>query len=616
MSNGIYFTKIASIGTNKRAAEINFKKGLNVVAGASETGKSYLMDCINYIFGARDPPKEIKESKGYEQIRAEIRTFEGQIITLSRQFGDSQIYAAECPFEEFDNNEPQKLSSTHSSHNDNNISVFLLSLLKLNGKKLKKNNLNETRDLSFRDLARFCLVSETKIIEKESPIYSGQRTEETANKSLFKLLLTGEDDDDLERIENPDIVKSRIRGRIELIKEDIESKEMFLIDIKKRSEVLTTEEINVQIQKLINIVEDIHKDLIEEEQKRADIWSGLDKLKASLSQNEEIKKRFELLDQHYSSDLNRLEFINEGKQGLDQLKKVNCPLCDSLIDQKLLEPYEEDEGNFLNSINSEFYKIKKKQEELIKTIIDLDKKISEVKENIDKKNEEFGTIDKYISNKLKPIHKMHYDNLNKFLNLRDEKVQINLIDSQIDKLNKDLKYYDEKLNEKEKRATEKIMPERIYAELSNEVKNVLTSWGIECEKVYYDPTINDIEIDGEKRSNSGKGYRAIYLSAFMVAVMFFCLKKNLKHPYFLILDSPLTTYKEKDAKNSESSNEDKVSEDIQNKFYQSLANLQDINKVQIIVIENKDPPKNIEDKITLEHFSKNESIERYGFYPI
>ncbi len=159
------------------------------------------------------------------------------------------------------------------------------------------------------------------------------------------------------------------------------------------------------------------------------------------------------------------------------------------------------------------------------------------------------------------------------------------------------------------------MPEQIYSNLSTEIKNILSTWGINCNKVYYDPTVNDIEIDGEKRQNFGKGFRAIYLSAFMIAVMFFCLKYSLKHPYFLVLDSPLTAYKERDTSDKASIDlKDQVPEDIQKRFYQSIANLQNINEVQIIAIDNKDPPEELKSKLIYVHFSKNMSKGRYGFY--
>jgi len=65
MVNGIYFTKMASLGKNKQPAELTFTKGLNVLTGASNTGKSYVVQCLDYILGSGVPPKPIQESAGY-----------------------------------------------------------------------------------------------------------------------------------------------------------------------------------------------------------------------------------------------------------------------------------------------------------------------------------------------------------------------------------------------------------------------------------------------------------------------------------------------------------------------------------------------------------------------
>lgn len=617
MHNGIYIAKIAVVGTNKTTAQVCFDRGLNVVSGASNTGKSYVFQCIDYIFGAKDSPKPITEAEGYDQIRAEIHTYDGKVFTVSRQFNDHYVYLAQTTFENFNTSGAQKFSSTHSVKNDVNLSNYLLGLLGLTGKRLKKNQLNETRNLSFRDLSRFCLVSEEKIIKSSSPIYTDQNTEETANKSLFKLLLSGKDDDDLELIENQEIAKSRINGKIELIQDTIKEKEKVLFKIKTKVETLKDDEINMKIEELVKIVNDIQKDILEEEQKRQVIWSELDSVKSGLNQTDELKKRFELLNTHYTSDLNRLEFINEGKQYIDQLEKINCPLCYNLIEQKLLEPYEDNDQTVLDSVKSEFLKIKTKQTELIETINSLEKTRLDLASKVTLKQAEFEKVNQNISNKLKPIHEANIENLQNFLKLRDEKGQVTMIEEDVIKLKNDLGYYREKLNEKQKKAPETIMPEQIYSNLSTEIKNILSTWGINCNKVYYDPTVNDIEIDGEKRQNFGKGFRAIYLSAFMIAVMFFCLKYNLKHPYFLVLDSPLTAYKERDTSDKTSIDlKDQVPEDIQKRFYQSIANLQNINEVQIIAIDNKDPPEELKSKLIYVHFSKNMSKGRYGFYPM
>ena len=78
----------------------------------------------------------------------------------------------------------------------------------------------------------------------------------------------------------------------------------------------------------------------------------------------------------------------------------------------------------------------------------------------------------------------------------------------------------------------------------------------------------------------------------------------------------MTTYKERDFASFEQNSKDKIPEEIQTKFYEALANFPEINKVQIVVIENRDPPQDVLDKINYIHFTKNEKIGRYGFYPL
>ena len=44
------------------------------------------------------------------------------------------------------------------------------------------------------------------------------------------------------------------------------------------------------------------------------------------------------------------------------------------------------------------------------------------------------------------------------------------------------------------------------------------------------------------RSQNGKAVKAVYHSAFAVALMIYCRTNRLPHPGFLVLDSPLVTY--------------------------------------------------------------------------
>ena len=123
-------------------------------------------------------------------------------------------------------------------------------------------------------------------------------------------------------------------------------------------------------------------------------------------------------------------------------------------------------------------------------------------------------------------------------------------------------------------------------------------------KVLYDN--GEFYINSKPSGDYGKGYRAIIYSAFAISLMEYCKEKGIPHPGFVVLDSPLTTYKGK------KSQED-VNGDIQDAFFSDLASL--VNNMQIIILDNKEPSSEVKEKINFEEFTKDENNGRYGFFP-
>ena len=88
-----------------------------------------------------------------------------------------------------------KLSARNDATNSENVSQFLLSELGLTGKEIAFDVNGKKRALSFMsDLVRFCLVDEVAIQSESSVEEYGQVISTTAERSVFKLLLTGQDD--------------------------------------------------------------------------------------------------------------------------------------------------------------------------------------------------------------------------------------------------------------------------------------------------------------------------------------------------------------------------------------------------------------------------------------
>lgn len=210
---GFKLIRLSLTGQGMKEASVPFSEGLNVIYGPSDTGKTFIIQCIDFIFGGKISPKEIREAAGYDKISLVIspwtspeeykltRSLKGGAITLNAE-GYSR-----------------KLSEKHSGENEDNVSRFLLRLTGLDGKRVLKNKNGETHSLSFRDLVRLVVVDEEEVISQRSPYLSSQSTNKTKEKSVFRLLLTGLDDSSITAIEDPKISKARKEAKTEVIQQ-------------------------------------------------------------------------------------------------------------------------------------------------------------------------------------------------------------------------------------------------------------------------------------------------------------------------------------------------------------------------------------------------------------
>ena len=82
--NRFYIDKLIVSGGGHNASVIDFKPGLNFILGPSNTGKSLVMDCLDYMFGftpkKNRPSKIVDNSNGYELITLQLTTEQGNVI--------------------------------------------------------------------------------------------------------------------------------------------------------------------------------------------------------------------------------------------------------------------------------------------------------------------------------------------------------------------------------------------------------------------------------------------------------------------------------------------------------------------------------------------------------
>ena len=65
---------LAFLGPGKAPADLSLAPGLNVICGASETGKSFIVESIDFMLGKESPVRDIPERDGYDRIRLAIES--------------------------------------------------------------------------------------------------------------------------------------------------------------------------------------------------------------------------------------------------------------------------------------------------------------------------------------------------------------------------------------------------------------------------------------------------------------------------------------------------------------------------------------------------------------
>lgn len=150
--------------------------------------------------------------------------------------------------------------------------------------------------------------------------------------------------------------------------------------------------------------------------------------------------------------------------------------------------------------------------------------------------------------------------------------------------------------------------------LCRRIEALLDVWGVpNVDSVYFDEKVADIEVNQRKRTSYGKGKRGIFLTAYMVALMEMAIKDGYSHLGFLVVDSPVVTYK--DPKHAKDGAEDLLGLGVKDRFYAWLADREENG--QVIVLENEEPEEHLMARLPHTEFFGAGSLQgRNGFYPL
>lgn len=584
-----FIKELCVTGNGKEPAIIQFKKGLNIIEGPSNTGKTLIFKCIDYIFGAKDNPL----IEGYDCISLKIE-IDNSEIDLTRYAGKKSLFV---------NSAYNSILSGEYKYNtgrddyESSFNNVLLKLLNINEyHEIVKNSNYEKRSLTWRTFSSAFFIDEDSIISEQSPLIPIQFTEKTAFLSALIFLLSGKDFASVNSVEAKNIKKAKITAVKEYINNELQ-------EYTRQTELLNKEieeipDLESIIGSLSSEVEATEGRIVEKINNNKNLLANIQKINEEISESNVLLNRYDLLESQYDSDLKRLNFIVDGQINYEQAEKTMCPFCNNTVSISKKEDY------ITVSLN-DYKKIKLQKNDLINAREILKTKILSLEEKLDLLQSEKEEVNNEIEQVLQPKLNDLKEQLVLLKKQVEKKKEINFL-SQICSQKADFLSKQEKDNSNENKYDPKdYLDYSFTSDFEKYIKELLIqSHYSNLNSVVFSNTSMDISINGKERRTNGKGYRAYFNSMLSIAFIKYLFEKGTYKQNLLLLDSPILSLKL-------SANEE-IGTSIKQGLFEILQEMN--NELQIIVFENIIPEIEYKNANIIK-FTRDINSGRYGFLP-
>ena len=200
--SGFFIRRIAASGPEVKESEIVFERGVNIIYGQSNTGKSVAVMCLKFMFSSKDVPQIVLAS-GYETISMTLENEKGETLVVNRAMvmtdkgpkGDSSMDVISS----IEDIPSGRYSNDHNAKkNYNDVLLKLLGIsesFKIIGAKNRTG-----KALTVKGFSHQFLLDKGRIGQTESILINpGENfSNETYNLNAFIYLLTGEHEEPTE----------------------------------------------------------------------------------------------------------------------------------------------------------------------------------------------------------------------------------------------------------------------------------------------------------------------------------------------------------------------------------------------------------------------------------
>ncbi|HEU4976298.1 MAG TPA: hypothetical protein VFT50_14495 [Baekduia sp.] len=309
---------------------------LSVIAGEISTGKSSILDFIDYCFGASGHPRQIEVQRQGRAAWLEVE-LDGMVATIERPLftREQWVWLHESAIDGMGEAHATRRLPIGPASNSKSLNWGLLAGSALEGTVLKQAPTQEdsaTHVLSFRDVIDLAYLDERRLLSKQL-LHEGQFMKKLKFQQLIEVMF-GVHDQELAAMGDRIRMIEEERG---LHRREIDSLRMFLEEqaVPARVDLASARGmIARQRRELAGRLEALEADMeaeTESAQTARDLYA--ERRRATRHAEAVVRDRKALLQRllplrgQYAEDERKLVFFAEARRLFDPLKVTTCPSC-------------------------------------------------------------------------------------------------------------------------------------------------------------------------------------------------------------------------------------------------------------------------------------------------
>jgi hypothetical protein len=562
MASSILINQLIVVGRNKNYT-VNFNPGVNIIYGDSATGKSSILNLIDYLLGAKtfDLYPEIEAAARYAALDV---TLNEDRYTIKRDIFDAakpvEVFA--CDFDNIDKFAPKKYLPNFKENpkfpDAGFYSEFLLDALNLNNIKIKEAPSKQDSKLvrlSFRDLFKYCYVDQDDLGSKKF-MSSDNFAVLTKNREVFKYIFNTLDSN-ISQLEGQISEKSQMRKKLDKTFATV-------ADFLRESEFGTLLSFDSEVNKIDQEIETLNSQVEELNHRQiadTDVYSTIKSELAAISiarkaliqnmEEQQLKiERFARLKNDYLNDINKFKSALAASEVIGEIEQdfQLCPVCDNklLVDSAKEKFDVSSDERMSHEIN--VLKKRARETEII---------ASETKKSWELNSLELKVLDqaeieairlqekntKYLSSPYLVERDMYVARVGELVQKRKDITSRLKVRNQHHQLTQSIKSLDTRIEQLSKQLDElrKSAPEMgdVLSNLANHLKAYLTfvkiksPTGVNYDQKTFLPELRNIEY---AKLTSG-GLRTIVGIGYLCSFMEEALTRTMSHPSFLMIDT-------------------------------------------------------------------------------